>query len=254
MHRPIAFAALAPVLIFVLIALGGSSAAAQSSAPAPVPAPVTAPVTAVARFAVDVDGMEVDYPGEAGGLLPRMLRAKDDVERAREAVDTIRNPEGSAVKTMLDSVYAVVVHHLVTDFGLQVLPLDTLRGDVMYVVGYPHGSAREVAPRHAFDRVADVDVDVTVPDAGQAHWSFFGTGSATVKGRPEMFVRLHLVDATGATVWTERVRVRSKEKVELNERYVLGVQTEQRRPDASSLPGLTAAAMQKLAAAYTRSL
>lgn len=232
--------------VLVACAVTGSAAVAQPVQPASSPTPSTA----VARFLVDVDGLEVDYPGEGGGLLPRLHRLKNDAAVVGEAVETLRNPEGSVVKSMMDSVYTVVAQSLGSDFGLRVLPVDTLRDAVPYVVGYPMGTAATVARAHAFDRVAEVGIDVTVPDAGQAHWSVLGSGTAKVTGKPEMVASLRLVDATGTTVWKERVRVRSKEKVTLTERYLLGFRTEQDRPDASSLPALTQQAMDKLAQRY----
>jgi len=50
----------------------------------------------------------------------------------------------------------------------------------------------------------------------------------------------------GQQLWRDRVRVRSKEKIELNERWLLGIRKSSEGPDASTLPVLTQQAMDKL--------
>ena len=210
--------------------------------------PGTGAEVAVARFLVDIDGLEADeYPGKAGGLLPRTIEGVRTVRAVQEAARTLKNPEGSPVKMAFDSMYAVVETGL-SSTGLRLLSTDTLRGQVPYLLGYPLGSASEVAATGGFDRALDVELYVEVPDQVTGSYSILGTGKSRVSGHPEMTLKVRMVDATGQLLWRESVRVRSKEKIELNERWLLGIRRSSEGPDASSLPALTRQAMDKLLA------
>jgi hypothetical protein len=200
----------------------------------------------VSRFLVDIEGLESDYPDEAKarGRLPLARHGTQNVRLAKEALDTLRNPEGSRVKAALDSMYVVVEQGLVS-LGLRPLPTDTLRGAVPYLIGYPMGSARTVVREGTYARAIDVEIDVTVPDQGTGYVAVVGTGRSTTTGRPELILRVRFVNADG-TEWREKVRVRSKEKVRLDERWLLGIRTDTRVSDASLLPGLTRQAMERL--------
>ena len=199
-----------------------------------------------ARFIVDIDGLESGFPEDqkAGGLIPQALRVRENVRMAREAVATLRTPEGTPVKIALDSLFSVVVEEL-TALNLQILSPDTLRGSVPYLLGYPMGTARSVVAGGTHLRALEIEIDVTVPDQGTGYWAVVGTGRSTTKGRPEMYLRVRYADANGDT-WREKVRVRSKEKVELSEKWLLGVQTDREVSDASSLFDLTREATRKV--------
>lgn len=212
---------------------------------AQTPASSSADVT-VARFFVDIDGLESKgYPGEAGGLLPRAIEGVRTARTIRDAARTLDAPDSSPVKAAFDSMYAVVEANLAT-VGMHLLPVDTLRGSVPYLIGYPLGSASKVAAPEAFERALEIEIDVEVPDQETGSYSILGTGKSRTSGRPEMTLRVRMIDATGQQLWRDRVRVRSKEKVELNERWLLGIRKRSESPDASTLPVLTQQAMDKL--------
>jgi hypothetical protein len=201
---------------------------------------------AVARFLVDIDGLESeDYPGEASGLLPRAIEGVRTARMVRDAAQTLDNPEGSPVKIAFDSMYAVVKANLAT-VGVRLLPVDTLRGSVPYLVGYPLSSAKKVAALESFERALEIEIDVEVPDQVTGSYAILGTGKSRTSGRPEMTLRVRMVDAVGQQRWRDKVRVRSKEEVELNERWLLGIRKSTEGPDASTLPVLTQQAMDKL--------
>jgi hypothetical protein len=201
---------------------------------------------AVARFLVDIDGLESEaYPGEATGLLPRAIEGVRTARMVRDAAQTLDDPEGSPVKAAFDSMYAVVEANLAT-IGMHLLPADTLRGTVPYLIGYPLGSAKKVAAPESFERALEIEIDVEVPDQVTGSYSIIGTGKSRTSGRPEMTLRVRMIDAAGQQLWRDRVRVRSKEKVELNERWLLGIRKRSEGPDASTLPVLTQQAMDKL--------
>lgn len=223
--------------------LAGCGAITPLAAQTPAPSPVD---VAVARFLVDIDGLESeDYPGEASGLLPRAVEGVRTARTVRDAARTLDNPEGSPVKVAFDSMYAVVKATLET-IGFRLLPVDTLRGSVPYLVGYPLGSAKKVAAPESFERALDIEIDVEVPDQVTGSYSILGSGKSRTSGRPEMTLRIRMIDAAGQQLWRDRVRVRSKDKVELNERWLLGIRTKSEGPDASTLPALTQQAMDRL--------
>ncbi len=228
------------LLAFLLVGAGCASSVPLGSGP---PREV-----AVTRFTLDVEGLEADFPDEGGGLVPLASRIVNDGKDIVEAARTIAHPEGSPFMQVVDTVYASFVAATETHFGLRVLPLDTLRGEVPYYVGLPFGDTREVAQRGAFDGALEVEAYVTVPDAGKSGWSVLGIGRARVKGHPEMLLRVRLLDKSGAVVWRDHVRVRSKEKVELSEKWVLGIRTDR---DVTSpvptLPDLMREAVARLA-------
>jgi len=85
-----------------------------------------------------------------------------------------------------------------------------------------------------------------VPDQATGSYSILGTGKSRTSGRPEMTIRVRMTDAAGQQLWRDRVSVRSKEKIELNERWLLGIRKSSEGPDASTLPVLTQQAMDKL--------
>jgi len=201
---------------------------------------------AVARFLVDIDGLESGFPEdqEASGLVPRAIRARQNVRIARDAVQTLRTLDGTPVQVAFDSLFSVVAEEL-RALDLHVLPADTLRGAVPYLLGFPMGSARAVIADGPHAHALEIEIDVTVPDQGTGYWAVLGTGRSTTKGRPEMYLRVRYADAQGLE-WREKVRVRSKEKVELSERWLLGVRTDRDVPDASSLVGLTRIAAQRI--------
>lgn len=201
---------------------------------------------APARFFVDIDGLESGFPEDqkAGGLIPQALRVRENVRLTREATATLRTPDGTPVKIALDSLFSIVVEELAA-LDLQILSPDTLRGTVPYVLGYPMGTARSVVAEGTYPRALEIEIDVTVPDQGTGYWAIAGSGRSTTRGRPEMYLRVRYADATGET-WREKVRVRSKEKVELSEKWLLGVQTDRDVSDASSLFDLTREATRKI--------
>ena len=200
----------------------------------------------VARFLVDIDGLESEeYPGEASGLLPRAIEGVRTARVIRDAARTLDDPEGSPVKVAFDSMYAVVEANLAT-VGFHFLPVDTLRGSVPYLIGYPLGSAGKVATPNTFERALEIEIDVEVPDQVTGSYSILGTGKSRTSGRPEMTLRVRMIDAAGQQLWRDKVRVRSKEKVELNERWLLGIRKSSEGPDASTLPVLTQQAMDEL--------
>ena len=198
----------------------------------------------VARFLLDVEGLEADFPDQGGGLIPvaaRVIQAGRDVA---EAGRTVLSPEGSAVKAAQDSTFAALADGMAWQAGLRLLPLETLRGEVPYLIGAPLGTAEDAAGRPAME----IEAYVEVPDAGQASWSILGTGRAHVSGHPEMTVSVRMLDAAGTLVWRDRVRVRSRERVTLDERWLLGVRTGREVSDASTLPVLMREAVDRLVA------
>lgn len=230
------------ILFLLVAALVGCASHVPLSSQAPSP---VADVT-VARFLVDVEGLEGDFPSPAGGLLPHAIEAVRTVRVVRDAVQTIDAPEGSPVKVAFDALFAVVEANLATA-GIRLLPVDTLRGRVPYLLGYPMGRAAEVVAAGTYARALDVEIYVDVPDQVTGSYSILGTGKARTTGHPEMTLAVRMVDATGRVLWRDDVRVRSKQKVELNERWLLGLRTASEVSDASTtLPALTQHAMDRL--------
>lgn len=235
------------VLFVLLMGTATVSVAQQPDAP-----------VVVARLFMDVEGLEADFPDKARGWLPVFLEAYDGVQEAQHVIEALRNPDASPVKIALDSVYAVIEGALRQDLHLDVLPLDTLRGEVPYVFGYPMGNPSKVVRGGAFAGALAINVEVTVPDQVQSSYAFFGTGKVRVKGRPEMRLSVRLIDAAGRETWGEKVRVRAKEKIVLDEYWVLGIRKRTEVPEAGSLPALTreaaAALTQKVRAAHSASV
>jgi hypothetical protein len=225
--------------VAVALSLAGCASTVPLREPPPAPVPV-------ARFLLDVEGLEAQFPGEAGGLVPTAVRVAQTAADVAEAAATVIHPEGSAVKAATDSVYTAFAEGLGRGLGVRLLPLDALKGEVPYLVGAPMGRADRVATSGRYGGALEVDVSVEVPDAGQSHWSVLGTGQAWVSGHPEMTVAVQMVGAGGAVVWRDRVRVRSAERVTLDERWVLGVRTDRSRPDGSTLPALMREAVSKM--------
>ena len=199
-----------------------------------------------ARFLVDIDGLESGFPADqkAGGLLPGAIRVRENARLVRDAVATLRTPEGTPVKVALDSLFAIVASEL-RALHFHVLPADTLRGTVPYLLGHPMGNAQSVVSTEGVPRALEVEIDVTVSNQDTGSWAVLGTGRSATKGRPELYLRIRYADASG-TSWREKVRVRSKERVELSERWLLGVRSERDGSDASSLFALTREAARRI--------
>ncbi len=201
---------------------------------------------AVARLLIDVEGIEADFPDKAKGLLPLYIDIREAYRLSEEAVSALRDPDASPVKLAFDSVYAIVADGLIHHAGFQIAPLDTLRGDVRYLFGYPVGNVEKVASGGSFSGALEIHVDVTVADANQSSWAIFSTGKVRAKGRPEMELRVRYVGANGQG-WKEKVRVRSKSRVTVDEYWVLGIRKRSSTAaDDSLLPDLTRMAVQDL--------
>lgn len=245
MHRAGYLSRVAILLVTLLIGtvsllLAQSSTAPPTGVPSIDPTAIlVADSVTVARFFVDIDGLESGYPdrAKASGWLPRVRRAQENAELARDAVRTLREPEGTPLKIAHDSMYVAVAEGL-SALGMALRSPEALRGAVPYLIGYPMGTARKVVASGLSPEAIDIDIDVTVPDQGTGYFAIIGTGRAATKGRPELVLRVHYTRADG-TEWREKVRVRAKEKIVLNERWLLGVRTDLETPDASSLPDLT---------------
>jgi hypothetical protein len=225
------------------VALAALLTLAGCASTVPLPDAAEPQDVVVARFLLDVDGLEADFPDQGGGLIPVGVRVVQAGRDVGEAVNTVLHPEGSAVKAAQDTVFAAFAEAVAARSSLRLLPLETLRGEVPYLIGAPMGRAKDVGG----DRSAiEIDVSVEVPDAEQGSWSFLGTGRVTVSGHPEMTVAVRMLDAEGRVAWQDRVLVRSRDRVSLDERWLLGVRTEQTVSDASSLPALVTEAVAKL--------
>ena len=177
-------------------------------------------------------------------MIPVAVRMAQTGRDIVEAGRTVLSPEGSAVKAAQDSVFAALADGLAWQTGLRLLPLETLRGEVPYLIGAPLGTARDVAGRTAME----VEAYVEVPDAGQGSWSVLGTGRARVSGHPEMTLSVRMVDAEGAVVWRDRIRVRSRERATLDERWLLGIRTDREVLGNGTLPALMREAVERLIA------
>lgn len=199
----------------------------------------------VARFLLDVDGLEADFADKGGGLVPLGTRVVQDTRDVAEAVETLLYSEGSAQKAAQDSVFAAVADGMAWQAGLRLLPLETLRGRVPYLVGAPMGRAQDIADARA---VIELDLSVEVPDAASGWWSVLGTGRVRVSGHPELTLAVRMLSPDGDIVWRDQARVRSRERVVLDERWVLGVRTGRAASDASSLPALARRAVDVLLA------
>ncbi len=200
----------------------------------------------VARLLIDIEGIEADFPDKASGLLPLYLDLREAYRLSDEVVEALKNPSSSPVKMALDSVYAVVAIGLSEGLGFRIAPLDTLRGSVKYLFGYPVGNAEKVAKTARFAGAMEIEIDVSVPDANQSSWAIFSTGKVRAKGRPEMEMRVRYVDSTGGG-WKEKVRVRSASRVSVDEYWVLGIRKRSTTSaDESLLPDLTRAAVREM--------
>lgn len=197
----------------------------------------------VARFVLDIEGLEADFPDPGGGLLPVGVRVGQDARDVIEAGRTVLSPEGTAFAAARDAAFAALADGLAWQAGLRLLPLETLRGKVRYLLGLPMGTVGDVAGRPAIEVEAAVDV----PDAEQGAWSILGTGRARVSGHPEITLAVRMVDARGSVVWRDRVRLRSRERVALDERWLLGVRTGREVTGGETLPALVREAADRLA-------
>jgi hypothetical protein len=197
----------------------------------------------VARFLLDVEGLDADFPDPGSGLVPVGVRVAQDARDVIEAGRTVLSPEGSAYAAARDSAFAAVADALGWQAGLRLLPLETLRGVVPYLIGAPVGTAEDAAGRAALE----VEAYVEVPDAGQASWSVLGTGRARASGHPEVTMSVRMLDAAGDVIWRDRVRVRSRERVTLDERWLLAVRTGREVIGAETLPNLLREAAARLA-------
>lgn len=224
------------------IALAALLTLAGCGSTVPLPDAAEPQDVVVARFLLDVDGLEADFPDQGGGLIPIGTRVVQTGRDVGEAVNTALHLEGSAVKAAQDTVFAAFAEAVAARSSLRLLPLETLQGEVPYLIGAPMGRAKDVGGRSAIE----IDVSVEVPDAAQGSWSFLGSGRATVSGHPEMTVAVRMLDADGRVAWQDRVLVRSRERVSLDERWLLGVRTERAVSDASTLPALITEAAEKL--------
>lgn len=200
----------------------------------------------IARYAFDVEGMESEFPQPGGGLIPDAIEGMRTGREIGDALATLKNPDGSVYKQIADAALREIQQVLEQRTQLRLAPTDRLRGRVPYLLGYPLGSAKALAREGVAPLLAEIDVSVTVPDQATGYFAWLGTGTAHSVGRPEMILQLSVVDLTGQVVWRDQVIVRSEQKVTLDERWLLGVNTERRVADAHSLPLLARRAIEAL--------
>lgn len=228
------------VLVVLMLIWGGCAQAVrlqQSPAPDEV---------AVARFFVNVEGMETEFSGEATGLVPAIVQVARAAEAAKESIEAMKNPDTSPMKAVMDSVYLVIADGLTEELNLFLLPIDTLRGKVPYYFGYPMGTAEKALKKGPFAQTLEIEADVSFPDPKPSHWSIFGTGKAKVKGRPEIELRVRMVEASGEVTWRDKVRVRSREQVQIDEQWVLGIPKHARVTSSATLPEMIREAVDAL--------
>ncbi len=192
----------------------------------------------IARFSLDIDGLESGFPQPGDGLIPDIAEAHRVLGDIREAIETLRTPEGTVVKTTADAVLAQIEQALSTRSRLTLAPVETLRGRVPYLLGFPQGDAKALARQGVAPLLAEIDVDVSVPDQGTGYFAWLGTGTAKTSGHPEMILQISVVDAAAKVVWRDQIILRSPDKVVLDERWLLGVNVERSVSDGSSLPAL----------------
>lgn len=236
----------------LLLLLAGLPLLAACAASVPLRTPVAEPVV-LARFLLDVEGLEADFPDQGEGAVPAFVRLVQTGQAVSEASETLRDPEASLYRATVDTVYAVFGEAMAAHFGLRLLALDTLKGRVPYLAGVPLGTSRKVMESGYPGPVMEVEAYVTVPDAVQSSWSALGSGRARVSGHPEVHLRVHLRTADGRLAWRDQVRVRSAERVELTERWLLGFRTRQDvSAPAPALSALLRQAVAELAARHPR--
>lgn len=219
---------------------------AGCAARVPVSTPLPSEPVVVSRLLIDVDGLEGDYPGKGGGLLPAIVEGVQIAKDIQKAAEAARNPEGSPIKAAYDSLYAIIQAELSAGLGLQFLPLDTLMGEVPYIFGYPMGNGEKLAASGRFPGVVEIEVYVTVPDQETGSYSILGTGEMRVSGHPEMEMKLRLWDGSGTVVWKDGVRKRSSRKVTLDEKWLLGFRRDRKISDNGTLPELTRIAVAEM--------
>ena len=229
------------ILVVVLMLIWGGCAQAVRLQQPPAPGEV-----AVARFFLDVEGMETAFSGKATGLVPAIVDVARAGEAVKESIEAMRDPDASPMKAVLDSAYFVIADGLSEELNLLLMPIDTLRGEVPYYFGYPMGTAEKVARKSLYSEIIEIEAEVTFPDPKPSHWSIFGTGKAKVKGRPEIALRVKMVDDGGAILWRDQVRVRSKETVQIDEQWVLGIPKRAEVTSSATLPEMMREAVDAL--------
>lgn len=233
-------------LIIGLLLIGGGCAQAVRLQQQPAPGEV-----AVARFYLNVEGMETEFSGKAIGLVPAIVDVARAAEAVKETVEAMKDPDASPMKAVKDSVYLVITDGLTEGLNLYLLPIDTLRGKVPYYFGYPMGTAEKALQKGSYSEVLEIEADVTFPDPKPSHWSIFGTGKAKVRGRPEIELRVKMLDASGEIVWRDQVRIRSKEQVQIDEQWVLGIPKRARITSSATLPEMMREAVDALVRKHT---
>ena len=234
------------VLIVGLLLICGGCTQAVRLQQQPAPGEI-----AVARFYLNVEGMETEFSGKATGLVPAIVEVARAAEAVKETVEAMKDPEASPMKAVMDSVYLVIADGLTEELNLFLLPIDTLRGKVPYYFGYPMGTAEKALQKEPFTEALEIEADVSFPDPKPSHWSIFGTGKAKVKGRPEIELRVRMVDASGEITWRDKVRVRSKEQVQIDEQWVLGIPKHARVTSSATLPEMMREAVDALVRKYS---
>jgi hypothetical protein len=224
----------------LLLIWGGCAQAVRLQQP-PAPGEV-----AVGRFFLDVEGMETEFSGKTSGLLPAVVDVARAAESVKESVEAMKDPDASPMKAVMDSTYAVIADGLAEHLNLSLLPVDTLRGDVPYYFGYPMGTAEKAVRTGRYREALEIEADVTFPDHKPSHWSIFGTGKAKVKGRPEIALRVKMVDGGGNIVWRDQVRIRSKATVQIDEQWVLGIPKRAEVTSSATLPEMMREAVDAL--------
>ncbi len=202
----------------------------------------------IARYVLDIDGLDSGFPQRGGGLIPDAAEAYDVARQVGQAIDTLRRPEQSVYRQTADAVLAQITGTLATATALRFAPVDRLRDQAPYLLGYPLGQGAALARAGAAPLLAEIEVDVSVPDQGTAHLAWLGSGYARTSGHPEMILRIAVYGRGGEVLWREQVIQRSSERVTLDERWLLGVAVERSVSDAASLPALAQRATQMLLA------
>lgn len=228
------------VLVVLLLLWGGCAQAVRLQQP-PAPGEV-----AVARFFLDVEGMETEFSGKATGLVPAIVDVARAGEAVQESIEAMKDPDASPMKAVMDSVYLVIADGLAEHLNLTLLPTETLRGEVPYYFGYPMGTAEKVARKTQYSEVLEIEAEVTFPDPKPSHWSIFGTGKAKVKGRPEIALRVKMLNDGDQVLWRDQVRIRSKATVQIDEQWVLGIPKRAEVTSSATLPEMMREAVDAL--------
>lgn len=183
----------------------------------------------VANFSYSMEDLE---PPEEGG------KGKIDIlsiKKAKEIIDeiqkTLKDSVNTPFKLFLDSVYSTIVDTIRNGLNIPIQPLQQKENEIQYdlLYGFPQDDIKLVARKGKFDAVMAISIHIKFLNFSEesSGGNVFGVTNSEVKRKPELTLKIEMVDKSEKLIWRERSAIKSKEWITISTKSLWGVRYEQ---------------------------